>query len=1488
MESTKNTYNRFIESVENITRIDFSIYSNHDILKDSVIAEADGLTIPEIDDNGIPIKKGAIDNRLGVTENDIKCLTCGETPLTCIGHFGHIKFVEPVFHMGFIRILKDILSCICIRCSKLLIYKNESEINKMLKNKQGKQRFEIIKSITKGVTHCQKFNYGCGTPAHKISIEKKNGNVFCLAKAINKSTETEVEVDNKKNAPQILTPQHCYDILKNMSNEDCIIMGFDVECSRPEDMIIINFPVPPIQVRPTMKFDFKTSADDLTHKIVEIIKSNENLKDIKGDGGLGKSSNINDNFTFLQYHVATFYANDIVGVPRSLQKNKKPTKSLSERLKGKEGRVRGNLMGKRVEMSGRTVITSDPNIGLNEIGVPLMIAKNLTYPEIVTKQNLAYMQKIVDNGVKIYPGANYVIKNFIDKDGKESRHVYSLKYGTRQNVIKPGDIVERHLVDGDILLFNRQPTLHKMSMMAHICHIVRDPSILTFRVNVCVTDPYNADFDGDEMNIHIPQSIQTVTELRLIANVISRFIGPATSRLAIKAKQDAVMGSYVLTDFKKVDWKDAMNLLMATNVKIDHDIPKHKLIDGKFLLSKIIPSNINITKKNESGDIILQIHNSIIKNGILGSSELSTIIQRTWGNFGGKVTKNFIDSLQRMILQYLMNQGFTIGVSDTIIPKKAHDSIHTIIETQRKAVLTLITEYENDPYIMSPMAFETSIRSTLQGISGDIQNIVMNNYNKNNGLYITITSGTKGSGLNAVQTSGCIGQVIVEEKRILERFNNRTLPMFHQYDNSAFARGFCYNSFMSGLNPAEFFFAIMAGREGLINTAIKTAETGYVQRKLTKVSEDIKVDYDGTVRNANDKIIQCVFGDNGVNVEKQIEQKIILIGVDNDTIKKQYIYSEKEITEIHKLYPKSKYSQNINTALYNKLIKMRDYIRKIQNIINTNVIAFKESFMLPVDLIQYITNITANTRKNVIPVDPYYVLKNIKDMYTGKEGTIMKFNTSKKNPIKNADEKKIKSLLKIYLYDVLAPKKCTHLYKLTTDEFDKIVNYFKMKVQLAKVEGGEMVGFVGAQSIGEPITQLNLKSFQKAGTGKTVTGGLARAKELLSVVSNIKTPIMEIILEKQYETDKNIANIIATQLKYTTLNDIVISGSIVYDPNPYDKNSLMSKDNVTNIFESGQGKMNCQPEITSMPWVIRLALSKEKLIDKKITMLEIKTSFCYNWSKRHEDSKGSKKEYKKIISKILQVAIVSNFDNSPEPIIHVRFSANYYNMNTFVQFQEMIITKYKIKGLNNIIDDNDVSEGQYYYFDDDGKKIDVKRYNIMTGGVNLDEIAQFNGIELTEIRCNDIVAVYEKYGVEVARATFIAEFTKAVESSGSIGTNYQHIELLADAITHMGGLIAVNHFGANKLDTDPFSRASFERTGEQLLAAAVFGESDHIRSVSAKIMVGSIINGGTGAFDLLLDHEKIKGAFSTENTKKIIIPKKDSTISDLIRKKKNT
>ncbi len=494
MDSSTYAYDEEIRPIE---KIEFSIFGNDEVKKISALGkDSIGIDIPDLYDNMEPKRGGLIDTRLGVTDSHIDCATCGLNSTYCVGHFGHIDLAEPVFHMGYIDFVKKILSCICLKCSKLLIYKNENEITEMLKNKSGRARFNEIRNISKNVSYCQKANYGCGTPVSKIKkeIKKTTGAINIVSETNLAGLQLEGMFEGKKKIRRILTPSDCYNILKNISDTDCQILGLDPTKSRPEMMIYKVFPVPPVQVRPSVKADFMASStmeDDLTHKLADIIKSNIRIRRYKETLSDANAKYSQDHQHLLQFHVATYINNDSLSIPRAEQRGK-VTKSLEARLKGKEGRIRGNLMGKRVDFSARTVITPDPTIDINQLGVPIKVAMNLTFPEVVTPHNIKHLEQLVKNGRDVYPGANFVFPISSLSVGKFVLPI-DLRYRKGKVELRYGDVVERHLVDGDFVLLNRQPTLHKLSMMGHRIKVIENDNLRTFRLNPSVTSPYNAD-----------------------------------------------------------------------------------------------------------------------------------------------------------------------------------------------------------------------------------------------------------------------------------------------------------------------------------------------------------------------------------------------------------------------------------------------------------------------------------------------------------------------------------------------------------------------------------------------------------------------------------------------------------------------------------------------------------------------------------------------------------------------------------------------------------------------------------------------------------------------------------------------------------------------------------------------------------------------------------------------------------------------------------
>jgi DNA-directed RNA polymerase II subunit RPB1 len=437
---------------------------------------------------------GLADQRMGVLENGKLCQSCGLDNHSCPGHFGHYKLARPVYYIQFYKMILKILRCVCVKCGKLLINK---ETAKGLKRSKGENRWKMVLTACQDVSRCgEQTEDGCGArQPHRYHDE-----TLCRIVAEWKGLAPAEGATEGGAAGatgtlrRFLEPEYVHRLLRKISDEDVDFMGFSRLWCRPDWMMCTVMAIPPPQVRPSVLQDNnQRSEDDLTQKLIDVIKTNSHLKGLIEKGSKKKA--IDEWTSVLQYHVATLVDNEIPGVAQSAQRSGRPLKSLQQRLGTKEGRIRNNLQGKRVEFSARSVITPDPNISVEELGVPLKVAMNLTFPERVTAYNIDRLYALVQNGPETYPGAKSVQRS---ATGTETAgRMISLKHvNTKTIQLYEGDVVNRHLLDGDPVLFNRQPSLHRMSMM---CHRVRVLPYSTFRLNVSVTKPYNADFDGDKI-----------------------------------------------------------------------------------------------------------------------------------------------------------------------------------------------------------------------------------------------------------------------------------------------------------------------------------------------------------------------------------------------------------------------------------------------------------------------------------------------------------------------------------------------------------------------------------------------------------------------------------------------------------------------------------------------------------------------------------------------------------------------------------------------------------------------------------------------------------------------------------------------------------------------------------------------------------------------------------------------------------------------------
>ena len=1440
--------------VKEISKITFNIFGNEEIKDLSAIQNPLGITKSENYNNYEPVVGGLLDRRMGTTDLYLDCATCGLNEEKCVGHFGHIELHERVFHIGFFTHIKKILSCICIRCSKLLIYKNEEEIKRVLLNKTGKNRFKEIRKLCKNITYCQKENYGCGAMIPKIKKVKTSYTINLVAENNVQFLNADNIQDTKK-IKEILTAEKCYNILKNISDVDCEILGFPKE-NRPEMMIIKTFPVPPVAVRPSSKSDnFITISyeDDLTIQISNIVMTNQTVKKYK-DKEKSSNKNIiyktvdgNLHALLLQYRIWEFCKNNSMPFFKSEMRNGKILKSVSTRLNGKMGRIRLNLMGKRIEFSARTVIGADPYLDINELGIPLKIAMNLTIPEKVTRNNIDRLTEMIKNGKSKYPGANYVIsKNATDPT---KSYMIKLAYRKENIILKFGDIVERHLMDGDPVIFNRQPTLHKLSMMAHKIKVLKNKSLATFKLPLAVTPPYNADFDGDEMNMHVPQNIETAMEIMMLGDVVKNIMSPGKNSPAIGCVQDTVYGVYLLSK-SKVRWDDMMNILQHTTLK-DYKIEKGKTYTGLELFSMLIPDKINL-----KGPLLIK--DGVIKEGVINKKyvgpQKNGLIHLIWNEYSSNKTKKFIDNVQKMTNSWLLYNGFTIGFGDIFIEEKIENNIHDLIKKKEFEINCSVTNFEDNIDILNNEIFEQNIQGNINAFVADIYDFINKNTDDSNSFYVTVTSGSKGSTTNLGQITALVGQQNVDGGRIKKNVNNRSMYYFNAHDDSAYARGLCINSFRDGITFPEFTYLCAAGREGLMDTAIKTADTGYIQKKIIKALEDIMIKYDGTVRNSNDKVIQYVYGNNSIDPIYIINNKLNLILLSNKNIEDGYKFTIKEMSEINK---KSKFTKEENDNLYIEMIRLRNELRGMYDVLNLGNVNMKDTYTLFTNLKRVIEN-SMNKKEGNNILEPKYVLSEIERLLDSKTINIICMTNKEKNDktsLKNKDDAIFKSLLRTFLYDYLNPKRCIYEYKINKEQFDNIIYTIIEDYKKAKVQPGEMVGIIAAQSIGEPATQMTLNTFHSAGAGTTGLEGVPRLRELLSCTSNSKKPIMQLYIKKKYRENYDKVKDISTNIKYITLKKICDQIEFYFDPEPYN-NSFRQKDNSTSDFKiQNQTNTSCVNDIEQLPWLFRIFLNIDELYDSNITLLDIKSEFCSYWSKKMINKKDIKKDEKIILEKIKQISVSSNYDNTLNPIIHIRMDLNNFDYNNILEIQNIIIDNFKIKGIENIKNVSIESKDTNIY-EKDGSIKKIEQHIITTDGVNIFEILKLKGIDVTKIMTTDVVVVYKLYGINAVKKVIELELKKVIETSSDISSH--HISLLASIITNTGSLTSIDRHGLNKLDTSPLTRASFENTVDQLLESAIFGEVDRIKSISSRVMIGETIKGGSGLCDIMLDTDMIE------------------------------
>ncbi|KAL5968213.1 DNA-directed RNA polymerase III subunit RPC1 [Taenia solium] len=1069
---------------------------------------------------------GLLDPKLGATKRNELCDTCGLDHQTCIGHWGYIDLPTPVFHVGYLWHIVKILQCICKNCSRVLLSDQAKSrylpicSNSNLEYIQKKMLRKALHKLASRTTICPHCNAVNGTV-------KKGSGLSYIVHDTSKNLARKVDKQLAKYAsggdanPEIcnlarkcvvaIRPSRVLDLFSKISTQDLplLLMPFDSEWfSHPRNLIIERIPVSPSALRPSVISEVKngTNEDDLTQMYQWILAQAATLEEDLSEPDWIAS------FDNLHSEIARLINSQHSGLP--LVHEHKFMRGLLQRLSGKHGRFRGNLLGKRTNFTARTVISPDPNLRIDEVCIPDHCAKLLTYPERVTQFNLEFLRALVLNGPYKHPGALFVrykaYNSKSDQSAKEpdvvKKFLASLK--VRESVAKTlriGDIVDRHLIDGDIVLFNRQPSLHRVSMQAFKVVVMGNR---TFRFNPCCCPPFNADFDGDEMNVHLPQTEEARAEAKHLMLSLRNIASPKNGEPLISPIQDLITATHMLTlkdVFFTFDQACQLTCQLVAGSQIGSEIQLPtpailwpvKLWTGKQIFSLVIsphPSNevkINLRVPTKSiysnrqeelcpNDGFVVIDNSELLAGcmdkkLLGSGSKSSIFYSILRDFGGEACADAMWRLSRISLFYLSHRGFSIGIEEVTPDAKLVAAKQKLISQGFAKCDHYIHQYETNTLSCNPgcsteETLEANISQELSNIRDEAGSACKRTLHPSNSPLVMAQSGSKGSFLNISQMIACVGQQIIGGRRIPDCLNGtRSLVHFLPGSRTPAAKGFVSNSFYSGLTPYEFFFHAMSGREGLTDTAVKTADTGYMQRRLVKFLEDLTVTYDGTVRDSRGDIVQFRYGSDGLdpgemeveNFPADLKRELANIkGISPCRSEPSMTASEVEIA--------------INAAL--------------------NLPAFKNvDEALPTYIKMFFT-------KDVLP--------------------------------------QMRSARGVRMAEVTEGVEAEP-HRLTRTQLRLFLMRVKKKFERAFIEPGTAVGALCGQSIGEPATQMTLKTFHFAGVASmNITQGVPRMREIVNAVANIHTPLLSVTITDP--TSASLARRVKLLIEPTRLADIAL------------------------------------------------------------------------------------------------------------------------------------------------------------------------------------------------------------------------------------------------------------------------------------------------------------------------------------------------------------
>lgn len=1417
--------------------------------EDNYVESSVTVTNDESFHNELPVPNGINDAHMGSVRYTYKCKSCQYDKTYCPGHPGVAELNYPVVSPMCVKEIQKWLKVVCFNCGQLVI--TSSPPSNIKREKILDEYVKLARSSK--IIQCP--NPDC--KAIHPSIRKNEDDDFSI-------DIEDPTIEPKKGEPpgpkwRYFYPHEIEAVLNKITPETCERLGKKL-VSHPKKFILRWFRVPPTTIRPEIQkmSGGRTGTNDLTIIIASIIKVNKEippqLKSVTDVKTI--SDKQQDKIKILNMHVY-----DLIKGTSSTSKlhlessaSKRAPMSICKRFPRKFGRIRRNLLGRRANHMARSVITCDPSLRINEIGLPKSIARDIPIPEVVREYNYEQMRIYFMNGVKRYPGCVRIKK-------ASTGAFHDMSRISSDITLEIGDIIYRNMITGDIVNFNRQPSLEP-SNISSMRVVVMDKGE-TIRMNVLVCSFFNADFDGDAMNVLVPRSKRTMHEISMLNSPSQFFISYKNGRPKIGEVQDSLFGSARLTQHDvTLDRFHAMQIF--SQVKIYHDFsqyPADKVFTGRELVSILFREmdvliNFNRTpsvydekhalfRKYDPSDIKVEIDRGELKSGILDKASIGEeshggVFHIIHNKYSPERALEVSFNLQQLAISYIYNRGATIDVGDLLVRPEKIAEIQKV-EMALIASSEQITEKLNKGEIIPSIGktvteyYEEMQTNALRPEDAIWEHIMSGIDHDRNNLFNFIITGARGKLFNFKNISTAIGQMEINGERMREIFGGRTAPYFMRDDPDPHSRGYIGNSYISGIDPTEFIFHAQEARYAIISKALSTSITGMHNRMSIKNLEAMHVDNHRKIVN-DGRVVQLLYGGDGCD-PRFIENVRFLTmekGMSREDFAKRFRATTDLFTD--KAY-KNKDVQRLLDEEFAQLQKDREFYTKTYvNIETVTGRLYSDMATMPVNIhriiedVSYSFQLKKHFNEGRWKLDPVESIKKVRDLCENIAFALLnKYKERDAREAKGkggvrAEQKFIPEymetsviLLRILIRSYLNVR--TLISNHITDEtLDVIINRIRETYEKSLISYGKSVGIIAAQAISEPMTQLVLDSHHHSGAASTKKKGLFRIREILSArpTERMKSPSMVLFVKPEYADNKDKVQEIATNIEMLSVRHFLQDWQIFFEKYG-DPVHPAYKHEKKLIAEFEKYNPHVKPPADLSNWCIRIGLDKEKMIEKKMRIENI---------------------YHKLRQFFPQTFIVYSADNTEQivlriyPLQSMLTTKKGINTERMIELTESIFSRV-VRGVPDIHAAYVKELKQHSVIDEEGRVVNKPVYYIFTDGTNLKAILENPYIDHSTAQSDSIVETAEVYGIAAAQTKIISEMKHQVE-----GSSHRHYMLYADEMVYNGVVTSIDRYGSAKREANFMLRISDASPIAVIQDSAINAAVDNLRGVSPPIMMG--------------------------------------------------